>query len=75
MHRLDTVLYDHGKECFGNGVRTHVNAKENPLYRGLRGGSDPRRCITQDGVTNTLPTELFRPPNFDVNFDLYMFDR
>ena len=27
----------------------------------LRGGSNPRRCITQDSEPNTLLTELFRP--------------
>ena len=49
-------------EVWGNGVRTHVNSKgKNPLYRGLRGGSNPHRCVTQDSEPNTLPTELFRP--------------
>ena len=47
----------------GNGVRTHVNYKEKiPFYRRLRGGSSPRRSITEDSELNTLPTELFRPP-------------
>ena len=47
----------------GNGVRTHINSKgKNPLYRRLRGGSNPRRSITQDTELNTLLTELFRPP-------------
>ena len=39
----------------------HVKSRENPLYRRLIGGSNPRRCITQDSEPNTLPTELFRP--------------
>ena len=35
----------------------------------LRGGSNPRRCITQDSEPNTLPTELLRPrPGFDSRF-------
>ena len=61
VHRLDLGLYSHLKEFGENGVRTHVNSKEkNPLYRGLRGGLNTRRCITQD-TEHTLPTELFRP--------------
>ena len=48
---------------FGNGVRTHVNSKgKNPVYRRLRGGSNPRRCITKDSEPNALLTELFRLP-------------
>ena len=39
-----------------------VPREKNPLYRRLRGGSNPRGCITQDSEPNTLPTELFRPP-------------
>ena len=35
--------------------------KKNPLYRRLRGESNPRRYITQDSEPNALPTELFRP--------------
>ena len=35
---------------------------KNPLYRKLRRGSNPLRCITQDSEPNTLPTELFRFP-------------
>ena len=72
VHRLDPGLYSHPKEFLGNGVRTHVNSKgENPLYRKKNlfiGGSNPRRCITQDSEPNTLPTELFRPlSNFDFH--------
>ena len=29
----------------------------------LRGGSNPQRCIRQDREPNTLPAELFRPPD------------
>ena len=48
------------KRVWGNGVRTHANSKGiNPLYQGLRGGSNPFHCITQDSKPNTLPTELF----------------
>ena len=35
---------------------------KNPLYRRLRGGSNPWRCITQDSEPNTLSAELFCPP-------------
>ena len=74
--RLDLGLYSHPKEFFffffffffleggreGERIKTHVNSKgEKPLYQELRGGSNPRRCITQDGEPNTLPTELIRP--------------
>ena len=31
---------------------------KNSLYRQLKGGSKPRRCITQDSKTNTLHTVL-----------------
>ena len=47
----------------GNGVRNHVNSKGKiPSTRKilLRGGSNPRRCIT-DSEPNTLPTKLYRP--------------
>ena len=43
----------------GNGVRTHVNSKGKISSTGKkfpRGGSNPRRCITQDSEPNTLPT-------------------
>ena len=63
VHRLGLGLYSHPKEFWGNGVRTHVNSTgKNPLYQKLRGGSNLRRCITQDSEPNTLPTELFRSP-------------
>ena len=63
-HRLDLGLYPHPKEFRGNGVRTHVNSKRKiPSTGRLRGGSNPRTCITQDCEPNTLPTELCRPPN------------
>ena len=35
---------------------------KNPLYRSLRGGSNPRRCVMQDSEPGTLPIELFRRP-------------
>ena len=64
VHRLDLGLYCYPKELWGTGVRNHVNSTgKNPLYRRLRGGSTPRPCITQDSELNTLPTELFRPPD------------
>ena len=63
MHRLHLGLCSHPKELLENEVRTQLNSKEkNPLYRRLRGGSNPRRCVTQDSGPNTLPAELFRPP-------------
>ena len=55
---LDLGLYSHPKELWGYGVRNHVN----PLYRRLRGGSNPRYYITQASEPNTLPTELCRLP-------------
>ena len=64
MHRVDLGLYSHPKEVWGNGVRTHVNSKgKNPLYRRLRGASNPRRCITKDNKPSTLPIELSLPPS------------
>ena len=38
-----------------------------------RGESNPRRCIKQDREPNTLPTELFRPP--DPGADMEADDR
>ena len=38
-----------------------VAPRENPLYRRLRGGTTPWRCIFRDSEPNTLPTELLRP--------------
>ena len=33
VHKLDLGLYSHPKECWGNGVRTHINSNgTNPLY-------------------------------------------
>ena len=49
------------ERVLGNGVRAHVTSKD-LLYRRLRGGWNPRRCITQDSEPSALPTELFRPP-------------
>ena len=61
-------LYSHSKEFLRDGVRTCVNSKgKNPLYRKLRGGLNPRLCTTQDKEPNTLPTELFRPPDGYTN--------
>ena len=39
---------------------------ENPLYRKLRGGWNPQHCITQDSQPNTLLTELFQPPFWNL---------
>ena len=39
-----------------------LTPRKKPLYRRLRGGSNPRRCIKQDSEPNTIPTELLRPP-------------
>ena len=57
MRRLDLGLYSHPKELLGNGVRKIASTGKILL----RGGSNPRRCITQDSEPNTLPAELFRP--------------
>ena len=62
VHRLDLGLYSRPKEFWGNGVRTHVNSKRKIPSTKLRGGSNPRRCITPDSAPSTLQTELFRPP-------------
>ena len=49
VHKLDLGLYSHPKEFGENGIRNHVNSKgKNLLNRRLRGGSNPRCCITQD---------------------------
>ena len=59
MHRLDLGLCSHPTEFWGNGVRTHVNSKENISSTGKnlpRGGWNPRRCVKQDSELNTLPT-------------------
>ena len=50
------------KSFGGMGSEPMLTPRENPLYRRLRGGSNPRRCISQDSEPNTLPTERFRPP-------------
>ena len=79
VHRLGLGLYSHPKEFWGNGVRTHVNCKgrggggggEESVYQRLRGGWNPRRCITQDSQPNTLPTELFRPSNLSFRILTY----
>ena len=64
VHRLDLGLNSIPKEFWRNGVRNHVNSNKgkNPLYRRLRGRSNPWRYITQDSEPNTLPTVLFLPP-------------
>ena len=38
-----------------------LTPRKNLLYRRLKGGSNPRRCIMQDSGPNALPIELFRP--------------
>ena len=60
VHRLDLGLYSHPKELSGNGVRSHVNSKGNSLTRG-GGGSNPRRCVTEDSEPNTPAAERFWP--------------
>ena len=40
--------------------------KKNRLYQRLRGGSSLQGCIMQDTEPNTLPTELFQPPNLSI---------
>ena len=63
-HRLDHGLYSHLKEFKGNGVRTHVDSKENiPSTRKIlpRGGWNPRGCMKQDSEPNTLPTSYLDP--------------
>ena len=57
MHRLDLGLNYHPR-VLRNGVNTLVKI---PSTGRLRGGSNPRRCITQDIEPNTLPTALLRP--------------
>ena len=68
VHSRDLGLYSHPKEFWGNGVRTHVNSKGKITSTGKknlpRGGSNPRRCITQDSEPSTLPAELFRPQRY-----------
>ena len=74
VHRLVLGLYSHPKELLGNGVRTHVNSKGKILSTRkiiFTGGSNLRHCIKQDSEPNTLPTELFWPPNHDIWFDLF----
>ena len=64
MHRLDLGLYSHPKQFLRNGVRTHVNCKENiPTTRKilLRVGSNPRHCTKQDSEPNTLPMNYSGP--------------
>ena len=65
MHRLDLGLYTHLEDFFF-GMESKPILK-NPLYRRVRGGSHPRRCIRQNSTPNTLPTELFRPPDQESN--------
>ena len=62
VYRLDLSLCSHPEEFWGNGVWNHVNSKGKIPSR-LRGGSNPQRCIMQDRKPNTLPTELFQPPD------------
>ena len=65
VHRVDLGLISYLKEFLENGVSIHVTSQEkNSLYQRFRGGSNPRHCITQDSESNTLPTELFQPPNY-----------
>ena len=64
MQRQDLGLNSHPKECWGNGVRTHVNSKGKiPSGRKilLRGGWSPRRYIKQDSEPNTPPTSYSCP--------------
>ena len=43
--------------------------KKKKKKKNLRGGgSNPRRCIKQDSEPNTLPTELFWPPQPGISF-------
>ena len=57
-------IYSSGRFFFGMESKPIL---KNPLYRRRRGGSHPRRCITQNSTPNTLPTELFRPPDQESN--------
>ena len=64
------------EKVLGDGVRTHVISKGKTTSTGkilLRGGLNPRRCITQDNEPNPLPTELFRP-RFPFNQGFYPRD-
>ena len=70
VYRLNLGLYSHPKEFCGTGVRTSVNSKGKIPSFGkmlLRGGSNPWHCITQDSKPNTLPPELFQPPDAKQN--------
>ena len=54
VHKLDLGLHSHPKEFLGNGVRTHVNVKGKipSTTKILRGGLNPRCCITLDSGPN-----------------------
>ena len=69
MHECtDLGLYSRPKEFLRNAAKTHVNSMgKNALYRRLRGRSNSRRCITQDSKPQTLPAELFWPPEARTN--------
>ena len=54
------------ERVLGKGVRTHVKSNGKiPSTGGSEEGPrpNPRRSITYDSETSTLPTELFRPPS------------
>ena len=60
-HRLDLGLYSHPKEFGAMESELMLTAREIsslPEKNLLRGGSNSRRCITQD----SKPNEPFRPP-------------
>ena len=40
VQRLDLSLYSHLKDCFGNGVRSHVNSKGKIPSTGRGKGGD-----------------------------------
>ena len=73
VHRQDLGLYSHPEEDLGDGVRTHFNSKRKiPCTRKilLRGGLNPKRCVTQDTEPNTLPAQLFWPYFVQVTFKI-----
>ena len=69
VHRLDLGLYSHLKEFSGNGVRTHVNSKGKILCTGkiLRGGSNPRCCITEQWAQHAYQ-QAVRDPELSFTF-------
>ena len=79
VNRQDLDLYSRPNRVPGEWIRTHLDSKGEGggLYLKFKGGSNPRRCITQDTEPNTLPTELFRPRegNLKVTHAVQMYQQ